>query len=322
MPYLQQFQTLEKDIRDWLVTSAAWRRYDFITVTPEFEQADRGFFVDQLLRSVSPNNDLRFIFQSDSDTTYVFAERLNWDSEFFGYQIARLNAIFSRSKATETSPCDFTAAVAALVAAASERGIRYLYAPTFPENLALIRGLSNNGFSLIETRLLYHMPLAEYSYPNRYPVRHAQPADLPILRKTARESVNKYDRFHADPFILPDQADHLMEEWITASIKRNFADVTLVPDVEKPEAFTTVRYHREQWPAWGYKVAQTVLSAVAPPCRGWHKKLVSETNYHLKEMGVDHSVLPTQITNRAVIHNLEQLGFHYGRSEHIFRLIL
>ena len=76
--------------------------------------------------------------------------------------------------------------------------------------------------------------------------------------------VNPFDRFHADPSISEADADRMMERWIEASILQGFADATVVPDVEAPEAFCTARYHREHWEGWNLRLAQPVLSAVSP----------------------------------------------------------
>ncbi|MBX3080382.1 MAG: hypothetical protein KF716_02040 [Anaerolineae bacterium] len=322
MPNLQLLHPILTDLQAWLTDQIVWRRYDFIREPQGFADADRAYCADELIRPLKPEDDLRFVYEDEHGAVYIFAERLAWDSDFFGYQVARLNAVLPSTVLPCPPQINFTDALLALLTEVSKRGIRYLFAPVFPEDLALIHALSRTGFNLIETRLLYHMPLANYTHSERYPVRFARENDLLLLQQTAREAVNAYDRFHADPFIQPEQADRMMEEWVTASLHRGFADATLIPDIAQPAAFNTIRYNRERWDGWGYKVAQTVLTAVSPACRGWHKKLISETNYHLRSLGVDHAILPTQITNRAVLHNLEQLGYRYGRSEYIFRILL
>jgi len=113
-----------------------------------------------------------------------------------------------------------------------------------------------------------------------------------------------------------------MQRWIEASLLESFSDVTIVPDVAVPAAFCTVKYHRRCWQQWGVNLAQPVFSAVAPTFRGWYRKIISEINYHLKDIGAEHSFLKTQITNGPVIHVWESLGYCLGRGEYVFRKIL
>jgi dTDP-4-amino-4,6-dideoxy-D-galactose acyltransferase len=113
-----------------------------------------------------------------------------------------------------------------------------------------------------------------------------------------------------------------MERWVEASVVGGFADATIVPDVDAPEAFCTAKYHREHWAGWGCKLSQPVLSAVAPRHKGWYVKLISELDEHLRSVGAEHSFLITQITNNAVIRSWEKLGYGFGKGEHIFRKLL
>jgi len=103
---------------------------------------------------------------------------------------------------------------------------------------------------------------------------------------------------------------------------KGFADATIVPDIDVPEAFCTIKYHRQSWAAWGLKLSQPVLSAVAPRHKGWYFKILSEVNEHLREIGAEHSYLATQVANNAVIRSWEKLGYQFGRGEHVFRKLL
>jgi hypothetical protein len=265
-------------------------------------------------------NDLCFICRDDDYDLAIFAKRLAWDSQFFGYEIARIAGIFPLS--TYRPRHDYSTAMNHLLNQAQLQGIKYLFASVFPEDLATIRILSEKGFQLIETRASYHRSLRDYEWAKRFPVRLANAGDVAILSQTARTISNSYDRFHADPFVTPANADRLMEKWIEASINEGFADATLVPDVAEPKAFCTVKYHQDKWGIWGLNLSQPVFSAVSPEFQGWYLKIISELNYHLKDIGAEYAYLTTQITNRAVIRVWETLGFSYGRGEHIFRIIL
>ena len=144
-------------------------------------------------------------------------------------------------------------------------------------------------------------------------------SDADLLARTAAETVNPYDRFHADPIFHGEPADRMMERWVQASIREDFADVTIVPDVNEPEAFVTAKYLKTRWPAWGYRISQAVFSAVSPRFKGWYYKLISETCRHLLDAGAEHVYMVTQATNNAVVHCWEKVGLRFGKNELVLR---
>lgn len=285
---------------------------------------DHKVMVDQWLRPLSDQDDLRFCYrQSDDVERWVVMERLAWDSDFFGRGIARLDAVLAPGVARPLR-AEVSGSVEALRAALEEargRHVDYVFCPVSPGDLPAIRTLNACGFELIETRCHYHRPLVAPP-PQRYATRLATKADIPSLARAARTMVNPFDRFHADPAVPAADADRLMERWVEASIAGGFADATIVPDVEEPEAFCTAKLHREHWEGWRCKLSQPVLSAVSPRHKGWYMKIISELDEYLRGMGAEHSFLVTQITNNAVIHSWEKLGYRFGKGEHVFRKLL
>ena len=284
-------------------------------------EQDRALWIERLTRPIPAADDLRFVHgSSGGGDIAVFAQRLAWDSAFFGYPIARIDGMYPLAEAG-ASPAGYRSAVAALLARARAMEIRYLFATVDARDVLALQALGEAGFALIETRLYYHRALEQYAHDHRYPVRAATAEDVELLSHAARDTVNPYDRFHADPFITRQQADRLMCRWVEASILEGFADITCVPDTARPKAFCTVRYHREHWDRWGVRVTQPVFSAVAPEFKGWYRKLISEISYHLKDMGAQHAFMTSQATNSAVLWTWESLGYRYGKTEHILRKI-
>lgn len=285
---------------------------------------DRRVMVDQWLRPMVAQDDLRSCYRPRHDVEkWVLMERLAWDSEFFGRGMARLHAVVDPAGTAELRG-DVSMAVDALRAAlesARAHGIGYVFCAVSPADLPTVRTLSMCGFALIETRCHYHRPL-DAPPAQRYATRLATADDIPSLARAARTMVNPFDRFHADPAISEASADRLMERWVEASVAGGFADATIVPDVDAPEAFCTAKFHREHWEGWRCKLSQPVLSAVSPRHKGWYVKIISELDEYLRSIGAQHSFLITQITNNAVIHSWEKLGYRFGKGEHIFRKLL
>jgi hypothetical protein len=314
-----------EQVRALLNAHYAWSPHDFIR-DPAFVAADRALFVEMLTRAIAEENDLRMIVEDAGERFGIFAERLPWDTDFFGYPVIKLHAIVPLTAPMHHVQRNYTPALRVFLDMLRRehkaQGFQYVFAPVDPRDLPSLRALPETGFSLIETRCIYHRSLKALEQTERYPTRAATPDDLPGLCDAAEKMVNPFDRFHADPFISPQHADKLMRRWVEASVLEGFADVTIVPDAPNPTAFCTVRYHRDKWERWGLKLAQPVFSAVSPEFKGWYRKIISEISHHLVGVGAEHSFLITQITNGAVIHSWETLGYALGKGEHIFRMIL
>jgi dTDP-4-amino-4,6-dideoxy-D-galactose acyltransferase len=297
-----------------------WAPLEFLP--PISTAGERARHLGHLLRDLDEADDLRFVHRFPSGVeTAVLAERLPWDSAFFGYGVAKLHGVVPLGPVPDPAALDVAGAVQALLRLARARGVRYLFAAVEPRDLCLLRALARCSFALIESRLYFHRSVADYAYPERFGVRTATAADVEVLGRTARETVNPYDRFHADPSLDAQDVGRLMARWVEASVLDGFADVTFVPDVPRPSAFITVNYHRKEWDRWGLRLAQPIFGAVAPEFKGWYLKLLSEINYHLREIGAAHTIVCTQVTNKAVLRCWEKMGYHYGQAEHVFRAL-
>ncbi len=314
---------LEREqVRDALASALPWSPHDFVRGRA-FAEADRALHAQFLTRELDEADDLRWIAPlPGGGRAAVFVERLPWDSQFFGYGVARINGIFPLERRSSPHTPDYAPLLGAVLDEARRRGIRYCFAAVDARDLPLLRATGSRGFALIETRCIYHRSLRDFEPATRYPCRAATVADVDTLSLVAQERANPHDRFHADPFIDAGDADRLMRAWVEASITGSFADVTIVPDVPRPRAFCTVRYHREHWPHWGVNLGQPVFSAVARELQGWYLRIISECCCHLKSVGAEHCYLATQISNRSVIRVWESLGFSLGRGENILRIIL
>jgi hypothetical protein len=279
--------------------------------------------VGSLLREIDAADDLRFAYPTSTGTDLaVCAERLPWDSEFFGYGVARLHGIFPLKKDGYRAEADYTPAIDVLTSLARSRSVRYLFAIVDARDLPAGRALAARGFSMIETRLHFHRLLRSFHYPKRFRCRQATAADLPCLTELSRTVDNPFDRFNADPFISKDDTVRLMETWIRASVVHGFADATFIPDTPNPGAVCTVKYHQDKSAAWKTSIAQLVLAMASPRTGNGLVSVISEVNYHLQSLGVEHVVFSTQIANRSAIRVGEHLGFKFGRGEYVFRLLL
>lgn len=298
-----------------------WTPFDYVPGISR--QGDRELTAESLAAQKPKENDFRFHGQSDAgEAIALLAERLPWDSEFFGYGVARINGVFPLEAPLARPGLDYHRAFQKLLKRMRKADIRYVTAQVDPRDLSLLRALGEAGFSLIETRYFHCGPVLEPVLGERLSVRRATEEDLPSLARAASQTINPYDRFHADPFVDPAAAARLMERWIGESIAGRMADVTIVPDVPEPSAFVTYRYHRENWARWKLNVVQGVLSAVSPEFVGWLGWLGPEVAYHLHRMGAQFACGSTQVTNASIIWLAQDGGSRFGKCQHVFRLVL
>ena len=309
------------EIGSWLAQHLPWTPHDFV---PGISlQGDRELRAAFLTRELAAEDDMRLLARDPQGREVVVcAERLPWDSEFFGHGVARLNGVHALSSGASTPPDDHTYVLKKLTDLSRQRGVRYLFAPVDSRDLTVIRSLCQAGFTLIETRLCYHRHIADEQGPDKHVCRLARAEDVESLGRAARECVNPFDRFHADPFLDREKVDALMSRWVAASILEGFANATIVPDRPSPSAFCTLRYHRDCWTHWGIALGQVALVAVSDEFRGWFKTILAEGHEHMRKAGVGHMLLVTQAANKAMIQIMEKSGYHLGRVEHIFRIIL
>lgn len=307
------------EVRPRLLDSVPWSPLDFVKgISPA---GDRAVQFDGLLRGMEAVDDLRFAYPiSARDDVAVFAERLPWDTAFFGYDVARLNGVFPLTG--YRSEADYTPALRALLELARSRGIRYLFAVVDARDQATFRALSVLGFMLLETRLYRYRALRTFQYSRRSRCRLATPADVDSLVAMSRSIENPYDRFNSDPFIGHAEAHRLIAEWIRASVVDRFADGAMIPDSPDPGTVVTFKYHGDKAPRWGLSIAQLILGVAAPRMHNRFIGTLAEVHRHLQERGVDYLVYGTQITNRTAIRAGEHFDYTYGRGEYVFRILL
>lgn len=255
-----------------------------------------------------------------SSRARLMVRHLPWDSQYFQCPTYRLD--FADWADGDPTPIDSLAhTLTALKDELSRRHPRYyLFMEVPSEDLTMLQALGLAGYRLIETRLTYFRDdLHAFNYPRRFSVRPATEADIPDLRNVAMSMANRFDRFHADSFFPTALADGFLATFVENSVG-GFADIVLVPAGfgDMPGAFLTGNFMPDQPALAGVKIGRMVLSAVAINRRGWYLKLISELSYYFQECGVSLCYLTTQSTNQAVIRVWEKLGYHYGKSTHIF----
>lgn len=245
---------------------------------------------------------------------YFYVAYLPWDSNYFKIPTYKIFFVLCQ----HTYPQILSEAVVLFRKTFMPAGKIYCFLELPSEDILLLQSFTHAGFKLIETRLVYYLDGLQHYKKERYQVRKADRGDIQNLKKIAAETRNFYDRVHADPFFAQETADVYLATYIEQAVE-GFADVVLVPD-EKDipvDAFSAISYLENDSQKLNCHLSRILLTAVAPSCRGWHYKLVSESVYQAKSTGAQYMLMTTQSTNRAVIRNCEKLGFRFGAATHI-----
>jgi len=261
---------------------------------------------------------------------HCWLRRLDWDSRFFGYPVFRLE--FAQTGAGWDGIRELADTLRAMQhEVAREHGPAYVFGEIPAEDIDVLQALGVAGFRLVETRVTYFLDdVAHFDWTPRYGVRTATTEDIPDLRRIGREARNVYDRYHADPFFGDAIADEYLATYAEESAK-GFADLVLVPeegDGHPPGAFFTAQITRpptcplgmDHSCPLGLTIGRIPLVAVGAERHGWHLRLMAEMTHLFRERSVDVAYMGTQLTNRAVIHNSEKLGYRFGRATHVFAM--
>lgn len=278
----------------------------------------------QILESSDPAL-LRF-----GSSAQCWLRRLDWDSSFFGYPVFRLE--YAKTGAGWNGIRDLAATLSDMQHEVDrEHGPAYVFGEIPAEDIEVLQALGVAGFRLVETRVTYFLDdVANFAWTPRFGVRAATTEDIPDLSAIAREARNAYDRYHADPFFGDEVADDYLATYAEQSAK-GFADLVLVPDEgdgRPPGAFFTALITRPPACPLGMNhdcpldlaVGRIPLVAVGAERHGWHLRLMAEMTHLFRERSVDVAYMGTQLTNRAVIHNSEKLGYRFGRATHVFAI--
>jgi hypothetical protein len=261
----------------------------------------------------------------------AWVRRLEWDTKFFGWPMYRLEFAVTRPDREGIGALATTLiGIRRELAAANETF--YLSAEVPAEDVVVLQALGLAGFGLVETRLTYFRDdVRNFSWPRRFAVRPATPADIGHLRAVAVKARNPYDRYHADPF-FDVVADDYLAKFVEASVM-GFADIVLVPDDasgDPPGAFVTARITTPPACPLGRAhdcpirpgIGQFVLGADTRQSRGlmrtpWSVLGMAEMLHLFRERSLGVAWMTTQASNRPMIRAIEMLGCRYGRAAHV-----
>lgn len=233
--------------------------------------------------------------------TEPIATFLDWDSQFFGKRIARVNG----NLLTPT-------AIATLREWCLEQQIECVYFLAESADALTVRTAEAAGFRLQDVRLTFMMqrPTAAPAAPpvvDAVTLRVSRPSDIEALRDTARHAYI-HSRFYNDPHFTEEQCAALYDTWLTRSIDPHdqYADITFVADLgQTPVGYVACHLNSQT------QIGTIGLVGVAEHTRGQQvgQKLVLHALLWFWEQGMQQVQVTTQGRNIAGQRLYQRCGF-------------
>ncbi|MEJ2210825.1 MAG: GNAT family N-acetyltransferase [Anaerolineae bacterium] len=224
---------------------------------------------------------------------------LPWDTDFFGFRIARVQAPRLTPEGVEQ-----------IDTWCRQNNVRCLYFLAAAGEARTIRLAEENDFRLVDVRvtLSYTAPEQPGARPSPaagdLDVRPATAADLPELARIARLAHGS-TRFFADPGFSRRRSEQLYETWITNSCQ-GYADAVYVAK-ERSRPVGYISCHRDGETGAG-RIGLTAVRAEARG-RGIGQALVRQALDWFLTQGAREVAVVTQGSNRAAQRLYQRCGF-------------
>jgi dTDP-4-amino-4,6-dideoxy-D-galactose acyltransferase len=217
-------------------------------------------------------------------------ERLDWDSEFFGFPIGRVGNDVGASD------------IAAATREADERGLRCAYLYVAAKHERLLDEAQRLGFMVRDVRVTLQGRVPESS-PERIEVKPAGLAAFDRLATIARERFQA-TRFFADPGFDRDRCRELYVAWLRRGLQPSPDRVTLV--ATKSRGFVVCRFDRPT------NLGEIELIGVAKGAarQGIGSALVAGAQATFAREGLEYMRVVTQGGNIAAQRLYQHHSFH------------
>ncbi len=222
---------------------------------------------------------------------------LPWDSEFFGFPIARL-------------PVDkMTPAIAkaAIEWARTER-VRCIYFRAASGDPATLATAQEYGFRMVDVRMEFKHSLKStpdrLESPQGITIREGDINDLDVLEEIAAHSYSD-SRFYCDSGFPPQKSSELYRIWLRRSLSGEIADFTLVGVLnDSPIGYVTATIDSQ-----GDGLIGLVGISHSARGKGAGYELVMQSLVQFKQRGATSVIVPTQARNVVAQRLYQRCGF-------------
>jgi len=276
-------------------------------------EIERSRIFDELYSDIEKKYNFKQITIHNHDYIFIY-QLLDWDSNYFKFPVHKIKCILFKNSSIDL----LSSAIKQFTKQLQLLNRSYIFTEIPSEDNIVLQAFCQIGYKVVETRLHHYLNTKGYNF-QRFNARKAIKEDIPLLKKTASENSNKFDRIHSDSFFSTSEANNYMETYIENALN-GFCDFVLVPNENKTpiKAFMAASILKQGNHRLGEKtIGRLQLAAVDPECKGWYLKLASESVYELIDRHAEFVIVTTQSTNRAAFHSSEKQGFKLGAVSHV-----
>jgi len=234
-------------------------------------------------------------------------EILDWDSNFFGYPVARITALSISNEH-----------LANLIKEAKDKSIKLVYIFSDPADKNSANTINNSDAKLVDQKITFHIKIIS-------PV--VNPIDSCIKEfesdQPSKQLINLaiqsglYSRYKIDSNFKNNEFERMYLAWIEKSVNKKIADNTLIYEENGMElGFVTLKIKD--------KFGQIGLIAVDETSRGKSigKKLITAVIDILFKKNITDLEVATQLDNIEACRFYEKVGFKGIKIENIYHIWL
>lgn len=235
-----------------------------------------------------------------NSTPQAPCEILDWDTDFFGFRIARAS--------TDTLTPE---SVQSLDNFCHQNQVHGLYFLSTIHDAPTVRLAEANDFHMVDIRLTFekklpgnNQPLAEQGGDQTLIIRASRAEDVDSLVKISENSYVD-SRFYFDTHFPRHLAEALYQTWIKVSCE-GWAEMVLVAELDRlPLGYITCHVDREQKTG---KIGLVGVSSQAQG-RGLGKELVNNASHWFAAQGMEKVTVVTQGRNLIAQRLYQRCGF-------------
>ena len=230
---------------------------------------------------------------------------LEWDSDFFGYKIARLDVQDITEKEFE---------VIRLELIKSNIKLAYVFINPDDNNSNYI--MTKHKADLVDTKVTFSINIPKDFYPTINISEYNKAIISDEILQLSIQS-GEYSRYKKDERFINREYERLYTAWITNSIKKIIADEVLVYNENFIyKGVISLKYNKEVATIGILAVDQTLRN------KGIGKQLIYEAFNHAKINGCSNMNVSTQSENKIACSFYRKIGFIINKKTNIFHLWL
>jgi dTDP-4-amino-4,6-dideoxy-D-galactose acyltransferase len=235
----------------------------------------------------------------------VMIQNLSWDSQFLGFQVARLEAVAAPVIALDTA-----------LTKAREAGYKLLYVVIDPTDSDAAEVMCHAGAWLADRKVTFVMDLPQIGELARADtVINTATEFTPHLESLAWQS-GEYSRFRLDPRFAPHVFKDLYSQWLHNSLTGEIARVVLVfRNKDGVEQGLLTLGGKDNRADIGVLAVDESLRG-----KGVARCLVATAIEQAREWGCHDLQVITQSQNEQACRFYLKCGFHLEQEQHIYHL--